>query len=80
MGRCRSLANPQAVELGDADDGLAPRGNNIGCLFHELTLQPGETQELVYVLGVTDDAGRIPDVIERYPVTSGRRGVPGPEG
>ncbi len=51
MGRCRSLANPQAVELGDVDDGLAPRGNNIGCLFHELTLQPGEVQELVYVLG-----------------------------
>ena len=66
MGRCRSLANPQAVELGDVEDGLAPvAGQQHRLPVPRETLQPGEVQELVYVLGITDDGARIPEVVGR---------------
>lgn len=66
IGRCRSLANPIIVESGQPTNGLAPRGNNIAALWHDLTLAPGEAVELVYMLGVTDDEGCIADVVRRY--------------
>jgi cellobiose phosphorylase len=66
IGRCRSLANPLMVETGCPANGLAPRGNNIAALWHDLALGPGEEVELVYVLGVTDDPGSIEGVVRRY--------------
>lgn len=66
IGRCRSLANPLMVERGQQGNGLAPRGNNIAALWHDLTLAPGEEQTLVYMLGVTEDEGSIADVVRRY--------------
>lgn len=66
VGRGRSLANPEAVEAGRVAGGLAPRGNNVGCLFHEWVVGPGEERRVVYVLGVTEEAARIPEVVGRY--------------
>jgi cellobiose phosphorylase len=66
VGCCRSLANPIAVEVGSLTDNLAPRGNNIAALWHQLTLGPGEQRELVYMLGVTDQPECIEDVVRRY--------------
>ena len=43
IGRYRSLANPLMVESGRPSNGLAPRGNNIASLWHELDLAPGKS-------------------------------------
>ena len=66
VGRFRDLANPEMVAKGVPTNTAAPRGNNIGCLCHDLTLRPGETKEIVYVMGVTDEPARIAKVVERW--------------
>lgn len=66
VGTGRSLANPLAVEAGRVENGLAPRGNNVGSLFHEFGLQPGQEHQLVYVLGITDDGTAIAETVDRY--------------
>ena len=65
VGRGRDLSNPQVVESGEPGNTEAPRGNNIGCLCHDLALAPGEEAEIVYVLGVTDHPQAIPAVVAR---------------
>ena len=66
VGRYRDLSSPEAVERGECFGTQAPRGNNIGALCHEIELRPGEEQEIIYILGVTDDAGRIASQVARY--------------
>jgi len=66
IGRCRDLANPIVVETGEPRQSEAPRGNNVGSLCHDLALAPGEEQEIIYVLGVTDDPGTVAPLLARY--------------
>jgi cellobiose phosphorylase len=66
VGRMRDLANPQVVESGKSRNSLAPRGNNIGSLSHIIPLKPGEEKQIVYMLGVTDQPGKIAAVVNRY--------------
>ncbi len=66
IGRSRDLSNPEVVERGRATNSQAPRGNNIGSLCHNLVLKPGEEREIVYIMGVTDEARRIPAIVGRY--------------
>ncbi len=54
IGRYRDLANPEVVECGQSTGSEAPRGNNIGSLCHDFTLAPGESREIVYMLGVAE--------------------------
>jgi cellobiose phosphorylase len=62
----RDLSNPETVETGCCSGSLAARGNNIGCLCHELELGPGEEACIVYMLGVTDSPEAIADVVARF--------------
>jgi cellobiose phosphorylase len=66
IGRLRSLANPQVVEEGKPRGSIAPRGNNIGALCHNLALKPGEEKTLVYILGITDKPELIPARVKRF--------------
>ncbi len=66
VGRYRDLSNPEVVERGRPTDYESPRGNSVASLCHELVLAPGEEQEIVYLLGVTDDPERIAPLLERY--------------
>ena len=66
VGRCRDLANPVVVEHGEPTNADSPRGNSIGSLCHDLTLEPGEECEIVFVLGVTDHPDAIPATVARY--------------
>jgi cellobiose phosphorylase len=66
VGRFRDLANPEMVAKGTPTNTEAPRGNNIGCLCHDLALRPGEEKEIVYVMGVTDEPARIAEVARRF--------------
>ena len=47
-----TYANPQAVIDGKCSNFLAEGGNAIGTLQVEITLQPGETRELIAMLGL----------------------------
>lgn len=66
VGRYRDLSNPIVVETGRPRKSESPRGNSIGSLCHNLTLAPGQTKEIIYILGVTDDPATIPATLARY--------------
>jgi cellobiose phosphorylase len=66
IGRCRDLSNPVVVERGKPTNTEAARGNNIGSLCHNVTLAPGQEKEIVFILGVTDEAERIAAVVARF--------------
>ncbi len=66
VGVGRDLSNPRVVETGRPANSGAARGNNIGSLCHALTLRPGQTKQIVFILGVTDEPARIASVATRY--------------
>lgn len=51
IGSYRDYSNPIAVERGFCDDKCNFNGNACGALQSEIMLAPGETAELIYVLG-----------------------------
>ncbi|MFF2620504.1 GH36-type glycosyl hydrolase domain-containing protein [Oerskovia jenensis] len=60
IGPYRSEANPIAIERGHGSNESATTQNHCGSLQHKITLQPGETKRLVYMLGYGSraEAGR----------------------
>ena len=66
VGPYRGLEDPVAVVAGRSGGSEAPRGNNIGSFCHEVVLEPGAEDRIVYVLGITDTPGDISTVIRRY--------------
>lgn len=66
VGRWRDLSNPEIPFHGKPSNQEAPRGNNIGSLCHDWVLKPGEEKQIVYMLGVTDEARLIPEVVAHY--------------
>lgn len=55
IGRYHSYGNPIAVINGRCDNTLNYNSNACGALHSTLTLAPGETKELVYILGKKND-------------------------
>ncbi|ABX42297.1 GH36-type glycosyl hydrolase domain-containing protein [Lachnoclostridium phytofermentans] len=55
IGRYHSYGNPVAVINGCCDNTLNYNSNACGALHSILTLAPGETKELVYILGKKND-------------------------
>ena len=51
LGPYRTETNPVAVERGECSGSQATTGNHCGALHHRVTLAPGETVRLAYVLG-----------------------------
>ena len=45
---------------------LAPCGNNIASLCHELRLGPGDEKTIIFMLGVTQQTERVPEVVARF--------------
>ena len=66
IGSYRDLSNPIVVENGNPSNTQAARGNNVGVLCHELSLNPGEEKEIVYILGVTEKPKKVPALVARY--------------
>lgn len=64
IGRYRDLSNPLIVERGYCENYESPRGNSVGVLSHELSLEPGEEIQLVYTLGVVDHQEQLERIIE----------------
>jgi N,N'-diacetylchitobiose phosphorylase len=51
LGAYRTETDPVAVERGECSGSQATTGNHCGALHHRVTLAPGETVRLAYVLG-----------------------------
>jgi cellobiose phosphorylase len=66
VGSYRDLSNPVVVENGISTNSQAARGNNVGVLCHELSLEPGEERDIVYILGVTEVPKKVRQVVARY--------------
>ncbi len=66
IGNYRDLSNPIVVENGTPENSLAARGNNVGVLCHEFKLKPGEENEAVYILGVSEDSAHIAPLVHRF--------------
>ncbi|MDR1807733.1 MAG: hypothetical protein LBR33_07480, partial [Propionibacteriaceae bacterium] len=56
IGLGRTEANPIAVEQGRCSGSAGTTGNHCGALHHKVTLAPGESQRLTYILGYGDRA------------------------
>jgi len=56
IGPYRTYSNPIMVEEGKCDDSMNFNSNACGALRTEITLEPGETKELIYFLGQKNDA------------------------
>ncbi len=56
IGPYRTYSNPIMVEQGKCDDSMNFNSNACGALRSEITLAPGETKEIIYVLGQKNDA------------------------
>ena len=54
IGSYRTYSNPVAVENGKLDNSMNYNSNSCGALQSDITLQPGETVTLTYVLGAKD--------------------------
>lgn len=56
LGRCHGYGNPQGVANGKLDNSLNYNENSCGALSTVLTLAPGETKTIAFVLGMKYDA------------------------
>jgi cellobiose phosphorylase len=66
IGRYRDLSDPVVVAEGEPTSTGSPRGNSIGSLCHEVTIEPGREVRLTYVMGITDTPEAIAAVVGGY--------------
>jgi cellobiose phosphorylase len=71
IGRYHSEANPIAVEQGACSNSISYRTNGVGAFCNDLDLQAGETKELIFILGYTENRAEIRKDIEAYLIPSG---------
>ena len=56
IGRYRGYGNPVAVETGELGNALNYNSNSCGSLKAEITLEPGESKEIAFILAMKTDA------------------------
>lgn len=56
LGGYRGFANPAGIESGDLGNGLNYCGNSCGALSTKITLAPGQTKALAFLVGEKPDA------------------------
>lgn len=56
LGRYHTYANPKAVIEGDCGNKLNYNSNACGAIETKMTLAPGETKEIAFILGMKNDA------------------------
>ena len=70
LGSYRTYADPVLVEQGSLNGQMNYNSNSCGALQSRIVLKPGETRELIYLLGQKDDAAA-DEIIKEYAI-SGR--------
>lgn len=66
IGPYRSEENPQAVEKGNSFNSFSSGGNPIASFSLNLTLDPGKTEQIVFILGVTERKSEARNIIKKY--------------
>ncbi len=66
IGRYRSENNPICVETGSCSNSKALGGNPIAATCSSLEIEPNEKKTLTYILGITKEKSKIPQVIIKY--------------
>ncbi|HMA63242.1 MAG TPA: glycosyl transferase family 36 [bacterium] len=69
IGKWRSEANPIAVEKGECTNTEITAGDAIAALQNEVTLQPGEEKEIVFIMGVipkNTSNKKLINIVEKY--------------
>ena len=70
IGPYRSEENPEAVERGKSFNSFSSGGNPIASFSVELTLKPGETKEIVFMLGVAENKSEAKRTVKKYKKTA----------
>ncbi len=69
LGAYRTFGNPQAVETGKCAGSIAHGWAPVGALHHTITLEPGQSQTIHYVLGYVENPEETkwaaPNVVEK---------------
>ena len=65
IGPYRTYSNPVAVENGKCDNTLNYNSNSCGALQSDITLAPGQTINLIYILGQKNNV-QADEIINRY--------------
>ncbi|MFX0023611.1 MAG: GH36-type glycosyl hydrolase domain-containing protein [Candidatus Hermodarchaeota archaeon] len=66
IGKYRSEANPISVEKGTCGNSQALGGNPIAATCNTVTLNPNETKEIVFILGVVKEKSQATKLIQKY--------------
>lgn len=66
LGRYRTYANPQAVENGKCSNFLAAGDNVCGSIQVDIDLQPGESKDLVVLVGIGEAAKEGKQVVKEF--------------
>lgn len=64
IGKYRSEANPIAVEQGACSNSISYRTNGVGAFCNEIELNGGQSRELVFILGYTENRSEIKKAIQ----------------
>ncbi|MHB8063190.1 MAG: GH36-type glycosyl hydrolase domain-containing protein [Ruminiclostridium sp.] len=75
LGNYRNYGNPAAVESGKCSNTLAYNCNSFGALQIDITLQPGEEKEMVFLLGAGNDAVAKSVMGKYHSITASEQGV-----
>jgi len=66
IGPNRSEADPIVVETARHRRAKTPTGNPLASFHHKVRIKPGETQRLVYILGVCDGPTSYKPIVRKY--------------
>ncbi|MFX1278007.1 MAG: GH36-type glycosyl hydrolase domain-containing protein [Promethearchaeota archaeon] len=66
VGTYRSEANPISVEQGRCENSQALGGNPIAATCNEVRLNPNETKEIIFILGVVKEKSHAKHLINKY--------------
>jgi len=66
IGPNRGEANPLVVETGRHRPDKSPTGNPLASFHHRLRLKPGQTERIVYMLGVCDGPRAYRPIVRKY--------------
>lgn len=69
IGAYRTYSNPIAVETGKCDNVMNYNSNSCGALQTDFVLQPGESKELIFILGQKDSA-EADEILNSYKVSN----------